>query len=555
MYDLTAVAAAFAALVAIGGALYYLFKWEPVRKPWCVILYHVSRETNATFDWPNPGSVSGLNALDEKLDQVVGVLDRLPCASVLTFVKAKLFRASAAPQGVDWEDAHVVYRAVWNGAPFRPVGKQARARIVTWRPSAPSIPDDQIIGSPLSGDRDGFLQWAYHNCPADHYALFYWGHSIGPGGLFELNNSVQFPPLPGASGLTPASLIDVGTTLRLIQDLRRSGQIDPTTLQGRELRASTGGTAPPSGAAATPPGGTSAAPGQSPSPKKVDVVLFQDCWMSTLETAFELQDLARYVVGSQSLVPIGYTYSSGTMTAPTGPVWPYEAMIARMLARPNDFVDTLADELKTYYGDPAARAPFPVTVVSVLDLGLGGEVQATVKPPIQALVSALSMLTNGPYAEAYRWAFLDGGGQAYALNPNDGTLQSGDWALRDVLRLCRYLSVATNHPNGVAPAVSTAVQTAAVNALNAIKPDLTGGGQYSLVKAAFTVPSGASALFEGISILWMPGPYAAIPPHDEYLAKQVDSAFYQKLRVVEDTRPLSAPTGDSWATFAFEQLS
>ena len=80
MDDLTAVAAAFAALVAIGGALYYFFKWQPVHKPWCVILYHVSRETNASFDWPNPSSVSGVNALDEKLDQVVSVLDSLACA-------------------------------------------------------------------------------------------------------------------------------------------------------------------------------------------------------------------------------------------------------------------------------------------------------------------------------------------------------------------------------------------------------------------------------------------------------------------------------------------
>jgi len=223
--DLTAVAAAFAALVVIGGALYAFFKWQPVRKPWCIILYHVSRETNAGFDWPNPGTISGVNALDVKLDQVVGVLDSLPCGSVLTFVKTKLLGLSAAPQGVDWEDAHVVYRAVWNGAPFRPQGKRARARIVTWRPSAPSIPDDQVFGSPVASDRDGFLQWAYQNCPADHYALFYWGHSVGPGGLFELNSSVKFPPLPAAGGLAPASLIDVATTLQLLQDLRQHGGI------------------------------------------------------------------------------------------------------------------------------------------------------------------------------------------------------------------------------------------------------------------------------------------------------------------------------------------
>jgi len=227
-------------------------------------------------------------------------------------------------------------------------------------------------------------------------------------------------------------------------------------------------------------------------------------------------------------------------------------MIARMLARPNNFVDTLADELRSFYADPSARAPFPVSVVSVLDLGLDGEVQTIVKPPLQKLVAALALLTSVPYAEAYRWAFLYGGGQAYTLNPINGTLESGDWALRDVLRLCRYLSVVQNHPVGVPSAVSGAVEKAATGALNAIAPNTS--GQYSLVKAAFPVPSGASALFEGVSLLWMPGPYAAIPPDDEYLGVQVDSAFYQKLRLVEETRPLPGLAGDSWATFAFEQL-
>jgi Clostripain family len=543
MDDLTAVAAAFAALVAVGGALYYFFKWQPVHKPWCVILYHVSRETNAGFDWPNPGSVSGVNALDEKLDQVIGVLDSLACASVLNFVKSKLLGASAAPHGVDWEDVHIVYRAVWNDAPFRPPGRRARARIVTWRPDAPSVPDDQIFGSPVGGDRDGFIHWAYQNCPADHYALFYWGHSIGPGGLFELNNSVQFPPLPGATALAPANLIDVRTTLQLLHDLRLHGQITMPLPKDRRSTGPTGATPPPAGGA---PAG--AAPAL---PRKADVVLFQDCWMTTLETAFELQHLARYVVGSQSLVPIGYTYTGGTMTDPTGPVWPYEAMIARMLANPNDFIDALTNELRMFYTDSAARAPFPLTTVSVLDLGAGGEVQTVVRPPLQALISALSMLNSvpnsGTYREAYRWAFLNGGGQAYVLSPSDGTLQAGDWALRDVLGLCRYLSVAANHPTGVA-AVSAAVQTAATAALNAIAPN--GVGQYSLVRTAFTVPAGAPALFEGISILWMPGLYSAIPPHDEFLATQIDRAFYQNLRLVADTT-----AGDSWATFAFEQLS
>jgi cysteine peptidase C11 family protein len=563
MDDLTAVAAAFAALVAIGGALYYLFKWEPVPKTWCVILYHVARETNASFDWPNPGSVSGVNALDEKLDQVVRVLDDLPCASVLTFVKTKLLGPSFAPQEVDWEDVHVVYRAVWNDAPFRPAGKRARARIVTWRPGAPTIPDDLIFGSAIGSDRDGFLQWAYQNCPADHYALFYWGHSIGPGGLFNLNNSVKFPQLPAATGLAPASVVDVATTLQVLKDLRDNKQltISPparvATTPSSAAAPSSGGSSPSSGSSATPAPGGSAGPAGAAvqpvtPPRKVDVVLFQDCWMSTLETAFELQDLARYVIASQSLVPIGYTYVLETMTDPRGPVWPYEGMIGSILANPTNFIDSVSDHLKTFYDKPESRAPFPAAVVSVLDLGLDREIQTVVQPPIRELVRALSMLSSDPYARAWRWAFLVKAGQTYTVNAN-GTLGAGDWALRDVVALCTYLSVPANHPPGVDAAVSSAVQNAASTALAAIAAN---AGQYSLVKTAFTcATTPPAAAFGGVSILWMPYLYAAIPPNDEYLAKQIDVSFYKTLRLVGDTRPLlAAPTGDTWATFAFEQL-
>lgn len=273
--------------------------------------------------------------------------------------------------------------------------------------------------------------------------------------------------------------------------------------------------------------------------------------MTTLETAFELQSLARYVIGSQSLVPIGYTYTGGTMTSPTGPVWPYEAMIGRMLAAPNNFIDAVVGELRTFYADPAARAPFPVSTVSVLDLGAGAEVQTVVRPPLQALVGALSTLNTAPYggafADSYRQTYLLGGGEAYALDPITGALQAGDWALQDVLRLCRHLEVVPNPP-AVDPAVTTAIQMAATAALNALAPNST--GQYSLVRTVFTQPAGAPPLFEGISILWMPSTFDSIPLHDGFLAKQVDNAFYRNLRLVVETT-----AGDSWGKFAFEQLS
>src|SRR5262249_10328904 len=97
---------------------------------------------------------------------------------------------------------------------------------------------------------------------------------------------------------------------------------------------------------------------------KVDVVLFQDCWMATLETAFELQDDVRYIVSSQSLVPAGFTPN-----ARPGAVWPYEMLIAIFLNQEN-FAAPMMDELEAFFeggGRPQGAPPdynrYPATKV------------------------------------------------------------------------------------------------------------------------------------------------------------------------------------------------
>ena len=43
--------------------------------------------------------------------------------------------------------------------------------------------------------------------------------------------------------------------------------------------------------------------------QKVDIIAFKDCYMSTLETAFELEDSADYLIASPEIVPIeGWPY-------------------------------------------------------------------------------------------------------------------------------------------------------------------------------------------------------------------------------------------------------
>ena len=39
-------------------------------------------------------------------------------------------------------------------------------------------------------DPMGFFNWAFEKCPARHYAVFFWGHSFGPAGLFNVGEPV-----------------------------------------------------------------------------------------------------------------------------------------------------------------------------------------------------------------------------------------------------------------------------------------------------------------------------------------------------------------------------
>src|SRR5262245_48406542 len=109
-----------------------------------------------------------------------------------------------------------------------------------------------------------FLRWAIDACPAKRYAIFFWGHSSGPLGLF-------FDNKPGE---TTANFVN----LRAIEKVVSSALRQPA-----------------------------------------DIVLFKDCCMSTFETAYQMQGVARFAIGSPSLIPI-----KG--------VWPYTDLFAILQA-------------------------------------------------------------------------------------------------------------------------------------------------------------------------------------------------------------------------------
>ena len=106
----------------------------------------------------------------------------------------------------------------------------------------------------------GFFDWAVTECPAEHYLLIFWGHSRGQFGIFGDPDPFEYT----AQTLT---LDELGDALKAAK---------------RSLG------------------------------KAVDIIAFKDCFMATLETAYQLSGLADYLLASPGLVPV-----EG---------WPYEEM-------------------------------------------------------------------------------------------------------------------------------------------------------------------------------------------------------------------------------------
>ncbi len=91
----------------------------------------------------------------------------------------------------------------------------------------------------------------------------------------------------------------------------------------------------------------------------MDIVAFKDCFMSTLETAYELKDAATYLIGSPDIVPI-----EG---------WPYARMFEQLARQPEakQAARALVKELEQYYKVEAnrhGRAAVPFTLMDTSKL-------------------------------------------------------------------------------------------------------------------------------------------------------------------------------------------
>jgi hypothetical protein len=160
---------------------------------------------------------------------------------------------------------------------------------------------------------------------------------------------------------------------------------------------------------------------------KAAVVVFRDCFMNTLETAYQLRNAAEFLLASQSVVPIAG-------------VWPWLGFMTALMpgAASADVGRALAVQLAHFLEDPAHRGPFADVPYSLIDLGAA----ETIVEPLKALVEALDAARADPARSAACAKALERARVGYPDDPS----HPGDPALLGVPTLCDTLQALDPDP-------------------------------------------------------------------------------------------------------------
>ncbi len=233
---------------------------------------------------------------------------------------------------------------------------------------------DQLRSSSLSLDVDhrelnaassrvlqAFLRFGHRECPAHRHMLYFYGHGYGPMGLF----------------FDSSSRSRVAHTLRL-NDLADSIEA---------------------------------------SDHKASVVLFRDCYMSTLETAYQLKDVSDFMIATQAEAPIAG-------------VWPWKRFLQELKPsrESEDVARAIAGHLGEFLDADDNRGILADVPITLLDLRTADEIV----PPLKDLVHALEDARDDEScAQALEAARIG--------NPETPSIEPGDPALLDVATMCDQL--------------------------------------------------------------------------------------------------------------------
>jgi len=315
---------------------------------------------------------------------------------------------------------------------------------------------------------NGFFKWIQDECPADRHLVIFWGHAEGPVGLFQDT---------GGRGRSPEvetlSLLELGSAFTHAADLF-----------GRPI----------------------------------DIVLFKDCWFSTLEAVFQLHGRARYALASPGLVVPRYG-------------WPYEEMFRCLRGRLNAKRQTrvvakkLLAALGAFYGLSRNRRdksedPSPRRLQERLDAGDIGRENLRDEVPF-ALLDASAVGDVAQSLQRFVTALVKTRARAVRREALERA-SLGDPALLDVTLLCRLIEVSR---------ASTALRRHARTVLRDVTRRLVVAREPQM------------STFGGVSAFYFPiGDEDRI---DSFIALTTTIADYEKLR-------LSTMTG--WNGIALENV-
>lgn len=209
-----------------------------------------------------------------------------------------------------------------------------------------------------------FLRFGHEQIDAERYVVAFYGHAYGPYGLF----------------------CD-----------RETGQREVDTLRLNDLAGAF-----------------------DPARRKAAVLVFRDCFMNTLEAAYQLRSTAEFMLATQALAPV-----EG--------VWPWQTFLQALdpEATSLDVGVSLATHLGAFLDDPKNRGAFADVPYALLDLDAAPAIVA----PLRNLGTALEAARTDP---ARRRACARALESARLGSPEDGE-RPGDPALIDVPTMCEAL--------------------------------------------------------------------------------------------------------------------
>jgi Clostripain family len=340
------------------------------KKPWALLAYTVADDKGGG------GSLDA--AAKDELKAICDAADfgRVSVAAQVDFRHTRgVFRGSLTsrpPKSRDFEDVRAENHPLWR----KILGGVDPSTLRVQR-------ERQDLNAANASVLEEFFRFGRKECPADRYAISFYGHAYGPMGMFYD---------------------------------KEAGRRDPHTLRLNDLAQS-----------------IERADGRAA------VVMFRDCFMSTLETASQIADVAEFMIGSQAEMPIAG-------------IWPWLNFMAALMpsADSADVARALAMQLGRFLDEPANRGPFADVPISLIDVRAVDNLTG----PLKALADALEDARRNDHRRRACAAALEAARVGF---PDDRT-HPGDPALLDVPLLCENLiALGTDPVTGPANALRDVV--------------------------------------------------------------------------------------------------